>query len=150
MIGQIKVSRRLKELNAKIKEIQREYLVKKGKEIGISEISRILNVSKEEIAMAIESQKPLESVDKGNYKENKDGKTILSNISNGKDEEQLLVNRIALNELINTLGIREKQIIVLRYYKEKTQSEVASILGISQVQISRIEKKILQNMRQQF
>ena len=145
--GPIKVSRSLKELNTKIKEIQREHLVKKGEEISILEISKILKVSKEEIAMAIEAAKPLESVDQENYGDEKNGETKVTKISNGKDETQILVDKICLNELINSLQQRERQIIVLRYYKEKTQSEVAKLLGISQVQVSRLEKKILQNMK---
>lgn len=80
----------------------------------------------------------------------KTGETKITKISNGKDESQALVNKLVLKELINKLESREKQIIVLRYYKEKTQSEVAKILGVSQVQISRIEKKILQKMKQKI
>ena len=136
----------MKELNAKIKEIQRDYLVKKGEEIGILELSKILKVSKEEIAMALEAQNPLESMDESNY-DDKEGETKISKISNGKDETQMVINKLTINELIKDLEPRERQIIILRYYKEKTQSEVASMLGISQVQISRIEKKILQNFR---
>ncbi len=143
----IKVSRSLKELNTKIKEVQREYLVKKGKEIGIIEISKTLKVPKEEIIEALEANKPLESVDEEKY-DDKEGETKLSNISNGKNETQSLINKLTIIELINNLEVREKQIIVLRYFKEKTQCEVAKILGISQVQVSRIEKKILQNMKQ--
>lgn len=149
MIGPIKVSRSLKELNVKIKEIQREYLVKKGKELSILEISKILKVSKEEIAMAQEAERPLESVDEENYNE-KSGETKVSKISNGKNEEQILVDKLCLNELINNLEKRERQIIILRYFQEKTQAQVAKMLGISQVQISRIEKKILQKMKQKI
>lgn len=149
MIGPIKVSRSLKELNVKIKEIQREYLVKKGKELSILEISKILKVSKEEIAMAQEAQMPLESVDEENYNE-KNGETKIARISSGKNEEQILVDKLCLNELINNLDKRERQIIILRYFQEKTQAQVAKMIGISQVQISRIEKKILKSMKQKI
>lgn len=148
--GPIKVSRSLKELNTKIKEIQREYLLKKGEEIGIIEIARILKVSKEEIAMAQEAVRPLESVDQENYEEDQNGETKISKISNGKDETALLVDKICLSNMINELKEKEKQIILLRYYRGKTQNEVAKMLGISQVQISRIEKKILQGMREKM
>ena len=147
--GLIKVSRGLKELVSKIKEIQKKYLCEKGEDINILQISKILNVSKEEIAMALESEKPLESINEENYDE-QNGETKISKISNGKDETAMLINKICVNDLINELEAREKQIILLRYYKGKTQSEVAKILGVTQVQISRIEKKILLNMREKI
>ena len=150
MIGPIKISRSLKELNVKINELQREYIIKEGKELSIIEISKLLKVSKEEIAMALEAIRPLESIDKEIYENKDEGETIISRISDGKDEVQVLVNKLTLNNIINNLEQREKQIIVLRYYKEKTQSEVAKMLGISQVQISRIEKKVLEKMKQKI
>ena len=141
--GPIKVSRSLKELSSKIKEIQREYLCQKGEDINISEISKILKVSKEEIAMALEAERPLESINEESYDNDSKGETKVSKISNGKDETAALIDKICVNNLINELDTREKQIILLRYYRGKTQSEVAKLLGITQVQISRIEKKIL-------
>ena len=126
--GPIKVSRSLKELCIKIKDIQREYLSKKGEEINICQIAKILKVSKEEIAMALESERPLESIDEEVYNEDTDSETKINRIDNGKDETGELVNKICLNNLINNLNEREQKIIILRYYKEKTQSEVAKIL----------------------
>lgn len=150
MIGPIKVSRGLKELASKIREIQREYLCKKGEDISISEISKILKVSKEEIAMALESEKPLESIDKEINEGESGGETKISKIANGVDEINTLINRMCLQELIETLNEREKKIINLRYYKEKTQSEVAKMLGITQVQVSRLEKKIILSFRERM
>ena len=145
--GPIKISRSLKELGVKIREIQREFLCKKGEDISVSQISRILKVSKEEIAMALEAERPLESIDENKNEEDTKGETKISKISNGKDEVNELINKMCLNELIKNLDEREKKIIILRYYKDKTQSEIAKILGITQVQVSRIEKKILLSMR---
>lgn len=150
MIGPIKVSRSLKELSYKIKEVQREYLSKKGEDISISKISKILNVSKEDIAMALESERSLESIDEESYDNDSNGETKISKISNGKDETALLIDKICVSNLIEELEAREKQIILLRYYREKTQTEVAKMLGITQVQVSRIEKKILLNMREKI
>ena len=81
--------------------------------------------------------------------ENKDGKqmTVFDKISTGKNEEEMITNRMVVNQLINELEDRDKEIILLRFFKEKTQTEVAKILGISQVQVSRIERKILNNMK---
>ena len=149
MIGPIKVSRSLKELCVKIKEIQEEWLKKKGEEITIGQISKELKISKEEVAMALESQRPLESIDQQIY-DDSNGETKIGKIDNGKDETGELITKICLDNLIKKLSEREQKIIILRYYKEKTQSEVAKVLGITQVQVSRLEKKILLNMRQKI
>lgn len=150
MIGPIKISRSVKELLNKIKEVQREYLSKKGEDINISQIAKILKVSKEEVAMALESERTLESIDEESYENDSNGETKISKISNGKDETALLIDKICISSLIKELQARERQIILLRYYRGKTQTEVASLLGITQVQVSRIEKKILLNMREKM
>ena len=149
--GPVKISRSLKELNVKINEIQKEYL-KRGKEIGIVELSKELKVSKEEIIMAIESAQQTESIESTKYTNSKSDKdlTLIETLSTNKDEATLITNKIAVQKLINNLNEREKKIILLRFYKDKTQAEVAKILGISQVQVSRIEKKILQGMREEL
>lgn len=150
MIGPIKISRSVKELSSKIRTVQREYLCKKGEEINISQIAKVLKVSKEDIAMALESEKPLESIDEEIYKSDSSKETKIGKISNGKDETSALVDKICLNELIKELNKREQEIILLRYYRGKTQTEVAKLLGITQVQVSRIEKKILHEMREKM
>ena len=149
--GPVKISRSLKELNVKINEIQKEYL-KRGKEIGLVELSKELKVSKEEIIMAIESAQQTESIENTKYTNSKSEKdlSLMDTLSTNKDEATLITNKIALQKLINNLNEREKKIILLRFYKDKTQAEVAKILGISQVQVSRIEKKILQGMREEL
>ena len=76
--------------------------------------------------------------------------SLIDTLSTNKDEASIITNRIVLQKLINDLGEREKKIILLRFYKDKTQSEVANVLGISQVQVSRIEKKILEGMRKEL
>lgn len=134
----------------KIKEIQKEYLNSKGEEINISQIAKILKISKEDIAMALESERPIQSIDQEAYDDDIKGETKIGKIDNGKDETGELVNKICLDNLIKKLNEREQKIILLRYYKEKTQTEVAKILGITQVQVSRLEKKILLNMRQKI
>ena len=145
--GPIKLSRSIKELANKIREAQREYVNKNGEEPSILELSKILGVPKEEIIQTLDAVRPVESIDEDAYQEDNDGETRISRISNNKDETALLVNRLCVKQLIKDLNEREQKIILLRYYKEKTQTEVAKILGITQVQVSRIEKKILENMR---
>ena len=155
--GPIKISRSIKdeldfpkldseELNSKINELQNKNLKEAGQELSVKEVARKLNVSKEEVAVAIESARPLESINEEAYNE-ENGESKISKISNKEDDVNKLINRLTINRLIQELDEREKKIIILRYFREKTQTEVANLLGISQVQVSRIEKKILNSMR---
>lgn len=125
-------------------------MLKKGEDINILQIAKILKVSKEEVAMALESERPLESINEENYDNESNGETKISKISNGKDETAILIDKICISKLIKELDERERQIILLRYYRGKTQTEVAKMLGVTQVQISRIEKKILLSMREKM
>ena len=146
--GPVKVSRSLRELNVKISELQKEYL-KKGKELNILEISQLLKIPKEEIALAMEIGRPTESIEESIYNNEKTNKSlnIIDTLSTNKDEASSITDKITIQRLIEDLEERDKQIILLRFYKDKTQTEVAKILGISQVQVSRIEKRILAGMK---
>ena len=150
--GPIKVSRSIKELNIKILELQKEYFRKYGRDIKLEEISKELKISKEEITMALDSSKSVDSIESAKYTDNKTDKTvsILERISTGKDEQTEITNRITIKNLISELEDREKEIILLRYYKQKTQMQVSKILGITQVQVSRIERKVLEKMRRRL
>ncbi len=147
--GPVKVSRSIKELNVKIRELQKEYLCKKGEEITINQIAKELKVSVEEIVMAMESTNNVESIEGSTYTNQKDGNSIslIETLSNHQNEEEMITNRLTVKHLIENLEARDKEIILLRFYKEKTQAQVAKILGITQVQVSRIERKILGSMR---
>ena len=147
--GPIKVSRGIKELGVKIKEIQKEYLAQKGIEIEVEDIAKKLKISKEDVVLALESTNMVESIDGTYYTDNKDGNSInlIEKLSTNKDEEEMITTKIVLNEMIQDLDKRDKEIIMLRFFKEKTQSQVAKILGITQVQVSRLERKILNNMK---
>ena len=147
--GPIKVSRSIKELGAKIRDVQREYLAKNGKDIKISELSKILNVSNEEIATALDAARPIDSIDEEAY-EGEEKESKISKIGNNKDEVGDLINKMTLKKLINELDEREQKILAFRYFKDKTKTEVPKMLGISQVQVSRIEKKTLLEMRQKI
>lgn len=147
--GPIKISRSIKELGAKIREVQREYFTKNGRDIKISEIAKKLNVSAEDIAVALDATKPIDSIDEDAY-EGEEKESKISKISNNKDDVGDLINKITIKKLIKELDSRQQKIIVLRYFKEKTQTEVAKALGISQVQVSRIEKQILLEMRKKM
>ena len=146
--GPIKVSSSIKELKTKINELKRHYLLN-GKEITLEQICKELKIQKEDAIIAMESTNAVESMDAVANAENKDGKqmTVFDKISTGKNEEEMITNRMVVNQLINELQDRDKEIILLRFFKEKTQTEVAKILGISQVQVSRTERKVLNEMK---
>ncbi len=150
--GLVKVSRSIKELSIKIKELQKEYFYKKGEEISINQIAKELKIAQEDVVLAMESTNTIESIENSTYTNQKDGNSIslLETLSNHQDEEELITNKLVVKQLIENLEERDKEIILLRFYKEKTQAQVAKILGITQVQVSRIERKILGNMRNQL
>ena len=127
--GPIKVSRSLKDLNRKILEIQ-----------------------KEDIILAIESGSLVTSIEENIFSDNKEDSkiNILETLSTNKDEESLITNKITITKIINELDLRDKEIIMLRYFRDKTQTDVARILGISQVQVSRIEKRILNKIKEEL
>lgn len=158
--GIIKVSRSLKENNYKISKAVGELSIKLNREPTIEEIAEKLEMSSEEIIMTMEANIEVESIHKTIYqndgneiylvdKISKDGiSTSIENINISEDtEKDNLINHMVLKEIIEKLDPREKELIILRYYKGKTQVEVAKVLGISQVQVSRMEKKILLKMR---
>ena len=150
--GPIKVSRSIKELSVKINELKKQCIIKTGREITIDEICKELKVDKEDAIIAMESTNSVESIETSTNGENKDGKkiTILDRLSTGRNEEELITNKMVVSQLIKELKDRDKEIILLRFFKEKTQMEVAKTLGISQVQVSRIEKKILNEMKEKL
>ena len=150
--GPVKVSRSIKDLGIKIRELQREMMNKQGKELKIQEISKELKVDLDDVILAMEATNSVESIEGTKHINNKDGKSIslLDTLSAEKNEEETITNKLTIGQLIKDLKEREKEIILLRYYKEKTQAQVAKILGISQVQVSRIERKVLENMKKKM
>lgn len=146
--GMIKVSRSVKELGLKIKEIENEYLNKTGEQLTVKKMSEILNVSEENIYVAIDAGRQIESINEEAYENNESQK--INYISNKVDEQTKIVDKIVVNDMVDKLNMRDKTIIKLRFFKEKTQSQVAKILGISQVQVSRIEKKVLKQMKEKM
>lgn len=151
--GKIKVSRSIKELAAKINQIQKEYYLKNGQDIKIEQIAEILKVTKEDIALAIDANSSaiVTSINEPVYsKESSKTLNVEDIIPDTKNQEAMINDKLTVNKLIEELQPQEKQIVMMRYYKGSTQTEVAKILGISQVQVSRIEKRILYSMKQKL
>ncbi len=145
--GSIKVSRIIKGLNYKIKVIV-EQARKNGEDSpSVDRLAEMLGVEKEDIALAIGADKRLVSI----YDKVDSEKDIeyLDTIESDEREDEL-IEKIMLREAIDSLSEREKKIVLLRYFSDKTQSEIAKELGVSQVQISRLETKIVENLKQKL
>ena len=120
------------------------------REPTIKEISERMGVSAEELAMALDAGMKPESLYAMPQEEGKEGKALIDRLESRIDHEGEIVDKMLVRELLDTLGEREKKIIILRYFKQKTQSQIAQMMGISQVQVSRIEKKVLSAMREKI
>ncbi|MEK3885928.1 RNA polymerase sporulation sigma factor SigF [Bacillus sp. FSL K6-3431] len=144
--GTVKVSRSLKELGNKIRRAKDDLAKENGKVPTVNEIAAYLEVSREEIVMAQDAGRSPASIHETVYENDGDPITLMDQIAD--QNEQKWFDNIALKEAIRELGDRERLIVYLRYYKDRTQTEVAERLGISQVQVSRIEKKILEQMKE--
>ena len=143
--GAIKVSRTLKILANKINKFIDEYTTLNNTAPTLDVISDKFSVSKEEVVIAMDSSKmPLSIYDK--FEDEDDGQELIDKIPCSDNEENLL-NKIHLNNIICGLDDREKKIIILRYFRDFSQAETARILGLTQVKISREEKKILSILR---
>ena len=146
--GAIKVSRSIKELNQKITKISDEYLIKYNKEISIDELATILNISKTDVVLAIDSKYYPTSLNEVIYE--KDGSVITVEERLVEKENYSLIDKITLNEELEKLNDKEKKLIKMRYYLDMNQDQIAKEFNVSQVQISRLEKKIIEKLRKQF
>ncbi|CAM2780924.1 RNA polymerase sporulation sigma factor SigF [Hathewaya histolytica] len=148
--GIIKVSRSVKS-TAKQLHYDRENLTNKlGREPSIEELAKYSNMDKEDIVFALEAISGPQYLYDTIHQDDGAPVLLIDKISNNYEESESIVDKIALKELLRTLDFKARQVIVLRYFKDKTQVQVAKVLGISQVQVSRIEKKVLKQMREKL
>lgn len=145
--GLIKVSRSLKQTANKVKYAQEKLLKKYGREATIQEISDELGIDKEEIVMALESSYSPDYLYDVVHQNEGNPLFLIDKIDMDEDREKEIIEKIILKEMLSRLKERDRQVIILRYFKDKTQVQVAKMLGISQVQVSRIEKKIIQDLK---
>lgn len=146
--GMIKVSRSLKEISYKA-FLAREKLQKcLQREPTVDELAKEMQVEKEELAMALEASVEVESLYKPVYQKDGNEIPLLERLEETECYEEKVINRLLLTQLLEDLGKEERKLIYLRYFENKTQTEIGNMLGISQVQVSRMEKKILQKMRE--
>lgn len=149
--GMVKVSRTLKENGYRISKAAEEIQERTGRDATLKEISEATGLSEEEIAEALDANAEVESIFRTVYQ--KDGNEVYLAEKTGTPDEvekDGVLNRIVLEQLIGQLDEIESRLIRLRYFEDKTQTEIAKILDISQVQVSRMEKKILMKMRKKL
>lgn len=144
--GIVKISRKIKE-NQMIIMHQREiYINEKKQEPTIEELEKVCDLTKEEIVMAMDASRNVESIDKEMYSKDS-AYTLMDLAEDDTNIEETVLNKIMVQQLMDMLESKERKIINLRYFKNKTQSQVAKEMGMTQVQVSRLEKKILNSMR---
>lgn len=143
----IRVSRSLRDLAYKALKAKEEFTLKNGKEPTINEISKILNLPKEDVVLALDSIQDPVSLYEPVYSDGADAIYVMDQVSDTKNTDENWLEEIALKEALRKLCNREKKILDLRFFKGRTQMEVATELGISQAQVSRLEKSALTHMK---
>ncbi|KAI4440082.1 MAG: RNA polymerase sporulation sigma factor SigF [Ruminococcus sp.] len=147
--GMIKVSRSLKELSYKLFQAREEMTAALGREPTIEELSLELHVEKEEIVQAMEAGGEVESIYKPIHQKEGSEIRLMDKLVEKEHQEDRILDSMLLQQLLETLDKEERRLIYLRYFKNQTQSAVGKKLGISQVQVSRMEKKIMAALRRE-
>ena len=139
----IKISRSLKELAIRAAKLREQLLMERGEEPGVEELSELLGVEPEELVQAMDGSAEVESLQKIVYQGDGEGLSLMDKVEQGKDEEETLLRQLLLEQLLRSLEPKERRLIMLRFFHDRTQTQVAEELGMSQVQVSRLEKGAL-------
>lgn len=145
--GMLKVSRPLKEMAGKAYGVRESLEKKSGREPTVTEIAEEMEVPVEELIMAMEAGAQVESLQQVIYQGDGNDISLLDKLEEKENANEKLLNRLFLEEILGELDGKERELIFKRYFLEKTQSAIAEEMGISQVQVSRMEKKIIKEMR---
>ena len=148
--GIIKVSRSTKTLAKKLHYNKEELIKKLNRDPTVDELAEYSGVDKEEVIVALESASSMQYLYDTIHQDDGAPVLLIDKISENGEEDSEMIERLALKEAIGTLDVKSRQIIILRYFKDKTQVQVAKMLCISQVQVSRIEKKVLSKMKEKL
>ena len=146
--GMIKVSRSLKEYSWKIQKAREELNHQNGREASLSELCACTGLEAEDVISAMEAGSEVESLNKVIFQSDGQPVRLVDKLVEKKDCHSELLDHLLIEELLNQLDARERELIILRYYCGETQSKIAEHFGISQVQVSRMEKRILKRMRE--
>lgn len=145
-----RVTRSLRDLAYLIFQEKEKYVREKNEEPTIDEICKLVNASKEDVVLAIDSMVAPMSIYDSVYNDGGDQIFLLDQLKNEKEESEQLIDNIAIKQMLNKLNEKERRIIERRYFQDKTQTELASELGVSQAQISRIEKNALEKIKKRY
>ncbi|WP_426349165.1 RNA polymerase sporulation sigma factor SigF [Alloiococcus sp. CFN-8] len=148
--GMIKVSRNTKNLARKLHYDKEELTKRLDRDPTLEELAEFSQVEKEEIVFALESSNSLQYLYDTIHQDDGSPVLLIDKLSENVEEDKNMTDKLALKEALRNLDSKSRQIIMLRYFKDKTQTQVANMLGISQVQVSRIEKKVLKMMRERL
>lgn len=148
--GMIKVSRSIKELGMRVRNARESMTYELGREPVIEEIAVYLGVTREEVAASMEAGAEVESLYKIVNKNEDNNLCLMDRLEDEENHQEELVNRLILKELLMQLKEQDREIIMRRYFDNQTQSRIAQDLNISQVQVSRLEKRILKQMREKI
>ncbi len=151
--GMVRVSRTLKENGYKISKARSKLLQEFGREPSILEIEAVTGLTKEEIVLAMEANREVESIYQSVPGMDGDEILLIDQLKNTENvyeepEKEAVINELLVSQLLESLSEKERQMICLRYFENKTQCQVAESLGMSQVQVSRAERKILLKLRE--
>lgn len=149
--GLVKVSRTLKENGSRVKYARERLLKSLGREPTLEEVALEAALTTEEVILALEAGARVESIYQSVYQSDGNEIYLVDQLADEKgDEQEKLLDRLLVKQLLKSLPEMERTLITLRYFRDKTQTEVAGLLGISQVQVSRMEKKILLGLRERM
>ena len=148
--GMLKVSRSLKELSYKIYTAREQMEKLLGREPDISELSAYLKVPAEDIAAAVDAARDVVSLQMVIYSGEGNDISLMDRLEDKEDKNEQLLNRMMVERMMELLDEKERQLVEMRYFKDMTQSAIADELGMSQVQVSRLEKKILRFLREKL
>lgn len=148
--GMIKVSRSLKELSYKAYLCREKLQERFGREPSVIELAGELGVEPEELMAALDASSEVESLHKPIYQSDGQEVSLMDRLPWRAEPEEEVLDHLLLKELLGGLEKEERQLIYLRYFADRTQAQAGKELGISQVQVSRLEKKILKSMREQI
>lgn len=148
--GMIKVSRSLKELSYKAYLCREKLQERFGREPSVTELAGELGVEPEELMAALDASSEVESLHKPIYQSDGQEVSLMDRLPWQAEPEEEVLDHLLLKELLGGLEKEERQLIYLRYFADRTQAQAGKELGISQVQVSRLEKKILKSMREQI
>jgi len=146
--GLIKISRPLKELATKARYVQEQLTARLGRQPTISELANEMNVDVEDLVVAMEAGLDVESLHATIYQGDGSPIYLIDKVAQNQDGDDKAITVMALKQLIGRLKPKERHVIILRYFQDKTQMEVAKAIGVSQVQVSRIEKKVLATLKE--